>query len=92
MLCQLALAGLVLAAPSPRISYEKKVMVDPSYRSHMSQEQIARALEPPPPRPRPQVQETVVVERVVEQPGHAWWLDLAAVALWTVPWFVCGCD
>lgn len=93
MLSHVALAGILLAAPAPPgISYEKKVMVDPQYRSHMSREEIARALAPPPPRPRAQVTETVVVERVVEQPRHEWWLDLGIVALWTLPWFLCGCD
>ena len=87
MLLHLAFLGIVLAAPEPTVSYEKKVMVDPGYRSHMSPQEIEKALRPPPPRPR--VVREIVVERVHH--GRRYhrrdrWADVAIAALWTLPW------
>jgi len=65
----LLLSALVLAAPGGKISYRKKVMLDPGYRPTMTRKQIDTALRPPArkrvvyeqrrvqpaPRPRPRV-------------------------------------
>jgi len=66
MLATLLLTGLLLAGPDTadpgaKISYKKKVMVDPSYKPTRTPEQIKRTLSTPPPRPKPRIVYRTVV-------------------------------
>jgi hypothetical protein len=44
MLAQALLAGLLLGAPETKISYKKKVMLDPAYKPAMTAEKIDEVL------------------------------------------------
>lgn len=86
----LAIATLLLAAPEePKISYVKRVQIDPDYRPRMTPEEIERALAP---RPRPRrvvrVQRVHYVERTPRydyRPNP--WHVAVDVGIWGAWWW-----